>query len=128
MEVPVSYINGAIGVDLPADQVCTYALVHSAEAGGRAGGARLPVLQGWQWLSSQLPSHACRRAIAPPQLHACTSPACRLPQIAQLLSKMQLTAEPAGGGAAVSVRVPITRSDVLHGQSRAGVEWGGWGA
>ncbi|GAB4814215.1 hypothetical protein N2152v2_001261 [Parachlorella kessleri] len=35
-------------------------------------------------------------------------------RIAQLLSKMQLTAQPVQGSRAVSVRVPITRSDVLH--------------
>lgn len=38
------------------------------------------------------------------------------PQMAQLLSKMQLTAAPTADGSGVTVHVPITRSDVLHGQ------------
>ncbi len=37
-------------------------------------------------------------------------------KIASLLSKMQLSAQPAEGGKAVRVEVPITRSDVLHGE------------
>ena len=37
-------------------------------------------------------------------------------RVAALLSKMQLTAEAVEGGRAVRVRVPITRSDVLHGE------------
>eukprot|EP00193_Tetraselmis_chui_P015255 CAMPEP_0177794518 /NCGR_PEP_ID=MMETSP0491_2-20121128/25697_1 /TAXON_ID=63592 /ORGANISM="Tetraselmis chuii, Strain PLY429" /LENGTH=609 /DNA_ID=CAMNT_0019317197 /DNA_START=43 /DNA_END=1872 /DNA_ORIENTATION=+ len=36
------------------------------------------------------------------------------PKIAELLSKMQLQASVVGGGSAVSVRVPPSRSDVLH--------------
>ena len=36
--------------------------------------------------------------------------------MAQLLSKMQLTAAPTADGSGVTVHVPITRSDVLHGQ------------
>ncbi|KAL4440220.1 hypothetical protein ABPG75_003221 [Micractinium tetrahymenae] len=54
MEVEASYINGCIGVDLPADKM------------------------------------------------------------AQLLSKMQLTAATSADGSKVQVQVPITRSDVLH--------------
>ncbi|KAI7840445.1 hypothetical protein COHA_005871 [Chlorella ohadii] len=54
MEVPSAYINGCIGVDLPADKM------------------------------------------------------------AQLLSKMQLTAAASADGSSVVVQVPITRSDVLH--------------
>ena len=36
--------------------------------------------------------------------------------MATLLSKMQLTAQPLAGGEGVAVEVPITRSDVLHGE------------
>lgn len=38
--------------------------------------------------------------------------------MAQLLSKMQLTAAPTADGSGVTVHVPITRSDVLHGEER----------
>ena len=36
-------------------------------------------------------------------------------QMAQLLSKMQLAAVASADGSSVTVHVPITRSDVLHG-------------
>jgi hypothetical protein len=41
--------------------------------------------------------------------------------MATLLSKMQLAGEASADGRTVSVQVPITRSDVLHGEAgRAG--------
>lgn len=39
--------------------------------------------------------------------------------MAQLLSKMQLTAAASADGSSVVVQVPITRSDVLHGKLQA---------
>lgn len=39
-------------------------------------------------------------------------------RIAGLLSKMQLAAQAVEGGKAVRVQVPITRSDVLHGEAQ----------
>ena len=47
-------------------------------------------------------------------INRCVGTALDAPAIAKLLSCMALDAEVAPGGAAVRVRVPPTRSDVLH--------------
>ncbi|EFN52909.1 hypothetical protein CHLNCDRAFT_36718 [Chlorella variabilis] len=52
--------------------------------------------------------------VAVPYINGCIGTDLAADKIAQLLSKMQLTATPAADGSRVSVQVPITRSDVLH--------------
>ncbi|KAK9804450.1 hypothetical protein WJX73_003051 [Symbiochloris irregularis] len=47
-------------------------------------------------------------------INSCTGLELEAQQIAQLLSRMALSAEPNDGGATVRVEVPPTRSDVLH--------------
>lgn len=47
-------------------------------------------------------------------VNSCTGLALSAEEAAPLLTKMQLAATPAAGGAEVHVEVPITRSDVLH--------------
>ena len=47
-------------------------------------------------------------------VNRCVGTALDAPAVAGLLSRMALDAEVAPGGAAVRVRVPPTRSDVLH--------------
>lgn len=47
-------------------------------------------------------------------INRCIGAGLEAPVIAELLSRMALTAEVALGGAAVAIEVPPSRSDVLH--------------
>jgi hypothetical protein len=51
-------------------------------------------------------------------VNSCTGLGLSAAEMAPLLGKMQLEVAPANGGASLAVQVPISRSDVLHGEQR----------
>jgi phenylalanyl-tRNA synthetase beta chain len=53
--------------------------------------------------------------VAVEYVNSCTGLGLGAAEMASLLDKMQLQAEPAAGGAELSVSIPVTRSDILHG-------------